>query len=302
MANSEFVLSPYRGSGGKIIAAVASVLFLGLALVFGHLIMSMGSGSFTWDGKELRADGAIYHEAVAAADLRLTDAKIVDLDNEQTLKLGSRKSGMKLSGYDEGWFHLGNGDKALVFVSGADHSKVLFIPTKKDFSLLISPTDPDAMLSALRQPPAQPVTYQINPPPASAKLTFALPLLVVLPVVIFFLLAARAPKRVKALLTDKSVQIQGLLSTHEIPYSEIDKKSIEVLNIGADNPRRPVRRTFGLGLPGLLLGWARLASGEKALTFLSDPSQVVYFKTSAGYSVLFSSPESQAMAAALRSR
>jgi hypothetical protein len=61
-----------------------------------------------------------------------------------------------------------------------------------------------------------------------------------------------------------------------------------LVDLDADSTLRPVRRTNGIGLPGLSEGWFRLANGEKALMFVTDRDGVVYIPTRDGYSVLLS--------------
>jgi hypothetical protein len=52
-----------------------------------------------------------------------------------------------------------------------------------------------------------------------------------------------------------------------------------------------VARTVGTALPGYRSGWFRLANGEKALVYVTDPSRVVYVPTTDGYSLLLSVAE-----------
>jgi hypothetical protein len=54
-----------------------------------------------------------------------------------------------LPGYSAGWFRLRNGEKALAFVT--DRQRVLYFPTWKGYSILLSVAEPDAMLAALRR-------------------------------------------------------------------------------------------------------------------------------------------------------
>ncbi len=41
-------------------------------------------------------------------------------------------------------------------------------------------------------------------------------------------------------------------------------------------------------MPGYRAGWFRLANGEKALLYVTDPHKVAYVPTRAGYSLLLS--------------
>jgi hypothetical protein len=53
-----------------------------------------------------------------------------------------------MPGYQAGWFRLRNGEKALVFVG--DPTRVVFIPVRDGYSLLVSVAEADPFLSALR--------------------------------------------------------------------------------------------------------------------------------------------------------
>ena len=58
-----------------------------------------------------------------------------------------RTWGTGLPGYQSGWFRLRNGERALVYLT--DRRKAVYVPTALGYSLLLSPDDPGAFLSAL---------------------------------------------------------------------------------------------------------------------------------------------------------
>jgi hypothetical protein len=58
-----------------------------------------------------------------------------------------RTLGTGLPGYKAGWFRLGNGEKALVYLT--DLERAVYVPTRAGYSLLLSPADPQAFLNAL---------------------------------------------------------------------------------------------------------------------------------------------------------
>ena len=53
-----------------------------------------------------------------------------------------------MPGYQAGWLRLKNGERALVYLT--DKTRAVYIPTTEDYSVLVSPDEPDAFLSALR--------------------------------------------------------------------------------------------------------------------------------------------------------
>jgi hypothetical protein len=53
-----------------------------------------------------------------------------------------------MPGYKAGWFKLQNGQKALLFVG--DSKRVVLIPVRSGYSLLLSVPDAEGFLTALR--------------------------------------------------------------------------------------------------------------------------------------------------------
>ncbi len=98
------------------------------------------------------------------------------------------------------------------------------------------------------------------------------------------------------------VSVEGdPLFSRAIPWSELETERAEVVRIAGDSPHRPTRRTWGTGLPGYAAGWFRLASGEKALVFLTSSDRAVRLPTRAGWSLMVTVEDPDALAARLRS-
>ena len=87
----------------------------------------------------------------------------MDLSAEPEYKPKWRTNGTGLPGYQSGWFKLQNGQKALLFV--ADSRRVVFIPVRSGYSLLLSVSDAEqflARLLAYRRSFGQPPQVAIN--------------------------------------------------------------------------------------------------------------------------------------------
>lgn len=56
--------------------------------------------------------------------------------------------GTGLPGYQAGWFRLTNGERALLYLT--DRRRAVYVPTTAGYSVLLSPAEPDAFVSALR--------------------------------------------------------------------------------------------------------------------------------------------------------
>jgi hypothetical protein len=91
-------------------------------------------------------------------------------------------------------------------------------------------------------------------------------------------------------LSDEGLRVRGDVYGRLIPSSELRGADAAHVNI-SNGPFRLTARTIGTALPGYRSGWFRLANGEKALVYVTDPTRVVHVPTTAGYSLLLSVAE-----------
>jgi hypothetical protein len=89
-------------------------------------------------------------------------------------------------------------------------------------------------------------------------------------------------------LSPAGLRLRGDLYGRKLPASELRGGPARVVDLEQDRALHPRRRTMGTALPGYRAGWFRLANGEKALLYVTDPHRVVYVPTRAGYSLLLS--------------
>jgi hypothetical protein len=99
----------------------------------------------------IRIRGSIYGRVVAKQDIDLSRARVVDLRSEPALVPRLRTNGIGLPNYRVGWFRLRNRERALCFLTDPD--AVLYLPTTLNFALLVSLSDPAALLTTLKAPP-----------------------------------------------------------------------------------------------------------------------------------------------------
>ena len=95
-------------------------------------------------GLALRGD--LYGRFIPRDQLLPERARLLKADDE-ALRPSVRTLGTGLPGYKAGWFRLGNGEKALVYLT--DVKRAVSLPTRAGYSLLLSPADPEAFLNAL---------------------------------------------------------------------------------------------------------------------------------------------------------
>lgn len=93
--------------------------------------------------------GTLYGRTVPWEKLDPGTVRIVDLRAERPLQPVLRTNGLGLPGYSAGWFRLRSGEKALLFVT--DRSRVVVVPTRDSYTILLSARDPDAFVAALQR-------------------------------------------------------------------------------------------------------------------------------------------------------
>jgi hypothetical protein len=116
----------------------------------------------------------------------------------------------------------------------------------------------------------------------------ALVLAVFIVVGLLFVASIRGSRTSTFELSPDGLHLRGDVYGRRVPAAELRGGAAKVIDLHADGALRPVRRTMGTALPGYRAGWFRLADGEKALLYVTDPRRVVYVPTRAGYSLLLS--------------
>ena len=104
---------------------------------------------FELSNDSLRLRSGLCALRIPADHLRGGSARVLDLGHAGGLQPAVRTLGLGLPGYRAGWFRLKNGDKALLYVT--DPTRVVYIPTRTGYSLMLSVREPDAFVKALRE-------------------------------------------------------------------------------------------------------------------------------------------------------
>jgi len=136
------------------------------------------------------------------------------------------------------------------------------------------------------------VVYTLVPPQGKASTA-----LWILPVVLALVLLAAGVLVTKTIAGAKSstfalspagLTIRGDLWGRTIPASDLRGAAARLVDLRSEPSLEPRRRTAGTAIPGYRSGWWRLASGEKALLYLTAPDRVVHVPTTEGFSLLLS--------------
>ena len=118
-----------------------------VTFVLGASFIGMRGARFEVSNAELRLSGDLYGRTIPAADLRGGSARRVNI-NKGEYQPTRRTLGTGLPGYRAGWFRLRNGEKALLYVT--DPTKVVYVPTRVGYAIMLSPRDPDGFLDAVQ--------------------------------------------------------------------------------------------------------------------------------------------------------
>ncbi|MDD5339191.1 MAG: PH domain-containing protein [Dehalococcoidales bacterium] len=133
--------------------SLAAIIISGIVCsVVGILIGSLGyqakKATFSITDRSLVIKPGIYGRTIPKEDIVIDGVRIINLNNESNYKPKWRTNGAGLIGYLAGWFSLHNGERALLFLT--DRSSVVYIPTKNNYSVLLSVKEADLMLEQLQ--------------------------------------------------------------------------------------------------------------------------------------------------------
>lgn len=144
--------------------------------------------------------------------------------------------------------------------------------------------------------------FQMVPAPAKAMWFFAILCALLVGLTGLFGYLAWSVRHSSFEVSSEGLKLRGDLWGRSVPLAALDLDRARRLDVTREQQYRPRWRTLGTGLPGYSGGWFRLANGEKALVYLTDPSRAVYVPTSEGYSLLLSPRDPDRFLESLRRR
>ena len=137
-------------SSGPIIVllaiAIVFIIIIGLLAFIGY---SSKNVRFEVSDQGLRISRSLYGRFIPRGEIVTEAVQVVNLNIDSEYKPKRRTNGAGLPGYSEGWFKLQNKEKALLFVT--DRSSVVYIPTTKDYSVLLSVRDAEEFAELIRR-------------------------------------------------------------------------------------------------------------------------------------------------------
>lgn len=117
----------------------------------------------------------------------------------------------------------------------------------------------------------------------------------------FSFLLARI-NRIRFEVTDHALVIHAPFYGRIIARAKLELGGARVVALSDDPSLALRRRRNGLALPGVKLGWYRIASARRALVFLARGDQVLYLPTADGFPLLLETPDPEALLETLRGR
>jgi hypothetical protein len=146
----ERVYGIFPASSGTLIFTWALSIFLvAIIAVFVFIAYSAGHVTFTVTDDALRIRASFYGRTIPRSEIVADGVKVIDLNIESGYRPKSRTNGIGRPGYAEGWFKLADKEKALLFVT--DRSRVVYIPTTGNYSVLLSVREAEEFADVLRQ-------------------------------------------------------------------------------------------------------------------------------------------------------
>lgn len=127
---------------------VAGVALFSLVL-WGVLLRALRRHRLVLADGSLEVATSFYRRKLALAELRLDEARVIDLDEHTGFKPMFKTNGASMPGFRSGWFRLCNRDKALVATAAG--KRVVWIPTRAGYGLLLQPRNPQALLDELKK-------------------------------------------------------------------------------------------------------------------------------------------------------
>lgn len=129
--------------------AIIGVELLLMSAIWALLDRAMRRHRLTLSGDSLEVKTSFYSRIVPLSELRLDQARVVDLHERTEFKPGLKTNGYSVPGFHSGHFRLRNREKAFVAIVG--ERRALWLPTARNAGLLLQPQQPDALLNRLRE-------------------------------------------------------------------------------------------------------------------------------------------------------
>lgn len=130
-------------------AAIVGAELLLMSALWALLDRAMRRHRLMLSADSLEVKSSFYSRVVPLSELRLDEARVIDLDERTEFRPAAKSNGYAVPGFHSGHFRLRNREKAFVAIAG--ERRALWLPTVRDAGLLLQPQQPDALLNRLRE-------------------------------------------------------------------------------------------------------------------------------------------------------
>jgi hypothetical protein len=130
-----------------IFGVFIGLILLGIVGLFAYFGYQANHMTFTVTDSGLKIGPGLFGRFIPREDIDLGGISAVNLNLEPEYKPKWRTNGFGLPGYSGGWYKLQNRQKALVFVT--DRANVVYIPTYKDYAVMLSVREPGDFMKAM---------------------------------------------------------------------------------------------------------------------------------------------------------
>jgi hypothetical protein len=131
---------------GAVIVGVEALL---TSTIWALLDRVMHRHRLALSADSLEVKTSFYSRVVPLTELKLDEARVVDLEERTEFKPGVKTNGYAVPGFHSGHFRLRNREKAFVAIAG--ERRALWLPTAHSAGLLLQPQQPDTLLHRLRE-------------------------------------------------------------------------------------------------------------------------------------------------------
>jgi len=143
-----YALISSKNEEHKVLALGVFPMVLIIAGFFGYKAYAVEHAIVKVTAEAIEIEG-MYPKRIIRGNIVLDGAKVLNLKRDKSVRLTRRNNGINLGGYRAGWFEVNHEGQALVVIT--DRSRVVYLPTREDYVVMLSMDDPEYFLETLRE-------------------------------------------------------------------------------------------------------------------------------------------------------
>jgi hypothetical protein len=140
LASDSLLVSRLLGAG--TILAITLAVYAGIVLLMRRHRLRIDAGG-------IEVATTFYSRRLRWEQLRLDAARVVDIDERTELKPMLKSNGVAMPGFHSGWFRSRGFNRLLVASAGG--KRLLWVPTREGYDLLLQPRKPAVALERMKE-------------------------------------------------------------------------------------------------------------------------------------------------------